>query len=153
MKKFIKRNLCLIIAILSIFSAKAYTFEVDNIYYTVIDQYVSVTNGENKYEGNITIPEVVRYDNNQYTVTLIDDNAFSDCANLESVKLPDTIKKIGYSSFLNCNKLKSINLPESLEIIDDISFWNCYELQIDKYPDNLKKIEYRLLQAVRVSKT
>ena len=46
----------------------------------------------------------------------IDDNAFSSASKLESVKIPNSVTKIGDSAFSGC-KLKSIKLPKKLKSI------------------------------------
>ena len=40
--------------------------------------------------------------------------AFQESA-LESVRLPSTLKRIGYSAFAGCRNLKAIELPDGLE--------------------------------------
>ncbi len=44
-------------------------------------------------------------------ITIIGDEAFKNCKNLEYVYLPDTIEKIGNECFYNCKSLKRINIP------------------------------------------
>ncbi len=47
----------------------------------------------------------------------IGEYAFSGCS-VESIKLPDSLKAIGYDAFLRCDNLKSINVPKNVESID-----------------------------------
>ena len=57
----------------------AYDFEVNNIYYNVINETsktVEVTSGDNKYSGSITIPPSVSHNGISYSVTKIGDEAF-----------------------------------------------------------------------------
>ena len=54
--------------------------------------------------------------------TLIADYAFSLCSYIESVKIPDGIKRIPYATFLFCLSLVEISIPESVQYIDSFSF-------------------------------
>ena len=47
-------------------------------------------------------------------IQIINERAFYQCANLEEIRLPNTLKKIEYGAFY-FNKLKTLNLPEGLE--------------------------------------
>jgi hypothetical protein len=49
-------------------------------------------------------------------------NAFSDCKNLEFVKIGDSVKKIGEEAFCGNPKLKKIVLGNSVEKIDSYAF-------------------------------
>ena len=72
----------------------------------------------------------------------IPDNAFAtgrDGSALKSIKLPDTLKKIGRGAF-SLSSITSIELPDSLEEIGDNAFFWCERLKIDKLPPNLKYI-------------
>lgn len=52
----------------------------------------------------------------------IPDSAFGFCRNLESVTIPNSVKKIGESAFYGCNSLKAIN-------IDEIATWCNMEIK------------------------
>ena len=101
------------------------------------------------YSGDITIPEVVNYQGEDYTVTSIDgtfaetgitsislpcsitriDNyAFSRCTYLRNVHLPNTITEIGEYAFNECTNLTDINIPSSLEGLGDWIFNQCENL-------------------------
>lgn len=58
----------------------------------------------------------------------IADEAFLDCKNLESVKLPNSLKCIGKRAFRNCWKLSSLVIPNSVERIGEDAFEGCYDL-------------------------
>ena len=57
---------------------------------------------------NLVIPAVFEYDGVWYRVTKIGDFVFSNCANLESITIPETVTDIGSSLLTGCYNLKSI---------------------------------------------
>lgn len=71
----------------------------------------------------LTIPSVVSYNGQQYTVTEIAANAFSGGnLKLNQVVLPPTIIKIGVQAFAMCLRLNKINFPEGLQEIGEMAF-------------------------------
>ncbi len=79
---------------------------------------------------NVTVPETVSVNGSSYTVTEIADGAFGNCdgysnskvRTISSVKLPDTIEKIGNYAFFRLVGLESINMPSSLKSIGELAF-------------------------------
>lgn len=61
--------------------------------------------------------EIPKYYGN-YKITTIGENAFYDCINISSIKIPDTITHIDPHAFNNCINLKSIEIPSSVISID-----------------------------------
>jgi hypothetical protein len=120
--------------------------------------------GYEKPAGELIIPNIVEYNGVHYVVKAIENNAFSNCMNLKSVTISDSItiigneafkgcsnlrevkigtklQKIGVSAFLSCRKLQKINLPNSIIEISKHAFSNCISLEQILLPDNLNKIE------------
>ena len=46
-------------------------------------------------------------------------DTFYNCSSLESVIIPESVKKIGNEAFEGCTSLKSIIIPESVKKIGD----------------------------------
>ena len=83
---------CLTTLTLSVFfsiSASA-DVEVDGIYYDISGTTATVTQGGD-YSGMIVIPESITFENSIYSVTSIGKWAFSDCSNLTSITIPDSV--------------------------------------------------------------
>lgn len=85
---------------------------------------VSVISKRVKYSGDIIIPSQVIYGGITYSVTSIDENAFSDCTDLTSVIIPNTITSICKYAFQNCTGLTSVTIPNSVTSID-YAFLGC----------------------------
>ena len=89
--------------ILSVFFsivASAYDVEVDGIYYNLVPNgnVAEVTNGANKYEGDITIPSSIKVNDTEYSVTSVGNSAFEDCISLTLITIPNSVTSIaGYA--------------------------------------------------------
>ena len=55
-------------------------------------------------------------------VTTIGTNAFSECRNIISVSLPNSLKTIKLKSFYDCRSLENITLPEGVTYIGEMAF-------------------------------
>ena len=85
---------------------------------------------EDKYKGDIIIPETVKYDGVTYQVTKIGESAFYGCWDVTSITLPSSIKEIGNFAFQDC-QIESINLPAGLKKIGNCAFRNVNLQSID----------------------
>ena len=77
------------------------------------DKYVIVTRqtiDENNYNAltEVAIPATVEYNGITYVVSGIDDYAFAQAENLQSITILENIKAIGNCAFANCYNLQSI---------------------------------------------
>jgi hypothetical protein len=116
-------------------------FTVDGINYRVTslqDSHVEVVSGD--YSGDIVIPEVVTYNDTEYSVIAIGESAFENCNELQSVTLPESVTTIGTYAFRNCTSLQSVTLPESVTTIEDYAFYRCTSLQSVTLPESVTTI-------------
>lgn len=67
-----------------------------------------VPSSNGNYSGEVFIPATVTYNGQEYTVTVIGDNAFKLCRNLTSVSMPYTIKSLGDKAFFQCTGIITI---------------------------------------------
>ena len=132
-----------IFVVVSIFlgtvSISAADFVVDGIYYNILsaeDKTCAVTFAgaaydeiQDEYVGDISIPSNVLYNGNEYTITTISKKAFTNCKNLTSILIPNSITSIQNGAFNNCTSLKSITFPESITIIDNSICMSCSALE------------------------
>lgn len=112
------------------------TIEIDNISYQLIQNSKAVV-VQGNYEGHISIPEKITYQNRKYTVEEIGYAAFNESSGLLSVKLPNSIHTIRQRAFGDCKALKDINIPVSVTRIDASAFTNCKVLTSINIPENV----------------
>lgn len=129
--KQIKFLLTTIAVLLGSVMANAYDFEVGGIYYNIIsatDLTAEVTNGDNKYTGDVIIPSTVNYKSRDLAVIAIGWGGFSGCTELNSITIPNSVKSIGGSAFEDCSSLISITIPDSVTSINSSTFEDCSSL-------------------------
>lgn len=135
------------LAYFSYFSASAYDFEADGLYFTITsikDLTVSVDGAVNKDTDKIVIPQTIVYKGRTLTVTSVGDNAFSGArynpaSPLQSVTLPNTILSIGKYAF-SYTSIKDIRFPSSLTSIGEGAFEYDTKLCSIALPDNIEDI-------------
>lgn len=77
-------------------------------------------------------------------VTSIGDSAFSDCSNLESVYIADTVKYIDGFGFYYCSSLKNITIPDSVKSIGFHVFQGCKSLESITIGKGLTNIDFNV---------
>ncbi len=118
--------------------------KINNIYYILnkekhtatvtyggleIDDYVTA-----EYQGNITIPATVEYENATYNVSFIGEHAFQNCTELTAITFPEDIQEIEFYAFYNCSKIKNLVLPLYTTDIYDYAFASCTALKTLELP-------------------
>ena len=70
----------------------------------------------------------------------ISDKAFSDCINLTSVIIPDSVVYIGNGAFKNCINLTTVTIPDSVTHIGEWAFGGCRRLKNVILPNSVTHI-------------
>lgn len=73
-------------------------------------------------------------------ITRIDDSAFKNCKQLESVTIPRTVTSLGTLVFSGCDGLKTVELSDKLTEIPDGTFYKCGGLASIAIPEGVTKI-------------
>ena len=82
----------------------------------------------------LIIPNSINLDGETYTVNAIMPYAFSDCTELVSVTLPNTIVSIGEGTFFNCIRLLSVIIPNTVTFVGKYAFYGCRSLTAVSVP-------------------
>lgn len=132
------------------------TLDTDNkddqgLTYTLhADHTATVANYDNHTpDGVIDIPDTVKKDNIDYTVTAIGYSAFGSLStpiNVSSVFIPATVLSIGDSAFIYCDALTTVTFAENsqLKSIERAAFWGSEHVHPRfkeiKIPDSVETI-------------
>lgn len=84
-------------------------------------------------QKNITVPE---------SITVLGENAFSLCSDVEKIIVPKNVTEIETGVFQDCWSLKEVELPEGIKTIPDNAFNSCVNLQSIKIPSSVTSIGF-----------
>ena len=99
-----------------------------------------------------TVRGVVEYSTGLTSATVADgievvgNRTFRQCANLETVALPNTLTEIGPAVFQSCSKLANITIPESVTTIGEGAFAECTALTSINIPAGITRLEKDVLR-------
>lgn len=116
-----KRFFSMLMLLSIVFTAFAYDVKVGDLYYNLNNEkkQAYVCDAYSRCV-EITIPETITYNEVEYSVTAVEEEAFRDCMDLFSVTFPKSLTRIGKSAFRNCPRLKQVfHLNPSPPIIAD----------------------------------
>ncbi len=154
-----------------------YTYEGQTLTYTVIDEQsktcktkdgylyqLSVTNfitrPGNDVIGSLTIPEIAKDGDTEYTVTSIGGCGFYSCSGLTSVEIPNSVTSIGDGAFSECpnfetlsldcenigswfsgiTSIKTLNIGDNVKTIGEDAFRGCSGLTSVEIPASVTSI-------------
>ncbi len=79
---------------------------------------------------------------NGYPVVAVANRAYSDCINITSVKIPETVKEIGSGAFAGCTSLRSISIPDNGLTVCAAAFQGCTALNSVHIPASVQAHPY-----------
>lgn len=79
---------------------------------------------------------------NGQPVVRIETGAFSDCINLTSLNIPDSVKEIGRGAFSGCTSLSSIHIPDNGVMVEAGAFSQCTSLTSIHIPASMVTHEF-----------
>ena len=134
-KKILLLSACFILLCSCNQHSVSHDFEVDGIYYKIVDEdsrLAMVTYKgrdwnayDHEYRDTILIPNTVTYRNKVYRITEIGDYAFAFCDSLASVTIGNGVTLIDNSAFYGCSDLETLYISNTIENIDDYAFAEC----------------------------
>ena len=140
-----KKQLLLLVVMLLPMVAMTGAVKIDGIYYELGTKLkvAKVTKNQSLFEsygGDIVLPSTIIYDDVEYTVSSIGEQAFSSCTGLTSITIPSSVTSIGVYAFFGCEGLTSINIPNSVTSIESGAFDSCTGLTSITIPSSVTSI-------------
>lgn len=116
-------------------------YDIDGLIFSFDRQNLtaSVIAKEEKYTGEINIPNSIILDNKEYCVNSIGEKAFSG-SDITSIKIPNSVVRIGNGAFEGCSHMKSLDIPNGVEHIGNKAFYICQNLRHINIPISVKFI-------------
>lgn len=114
-----------------------HTFEVRSPDYVTIDGVVYTRNKKKAVTCDADMENLVILDGVEEIIPF----AFSRKQKLKTVKLPNSLEKIGMNAFESCTHLYSVDLGRGVTVISDSCFEKCNALKTITLPPQIKKIE------------
>lgn len=117
-----------------------------------LSRFDSDKNGKLTYEEVATVTDVdglfaeqtliESFDEFEYftSVSAVPSDFFLNCERLKSVRLPESVKRIGDGAFNGCTSLKSIVIPEAVTEIPSYVFYGCSALSSVVLHDKITSI-------------
>jgi len=104
--------------------------------YEITEGEICITGHTDELPSEVVIPAEIE----GVPVTSIGFLAFSECKNLTSISLPDSVTSISAGAFENCTELISITIPDGITNIEYHTFMNCQHLTGITIPDSVTRI-------------
>ncbi len=155
-----KKTLLVLLLSAICYSVGAHDFSVtlngQKIYFNISSQRLqtaevtycgSITNATpSNYEGELTVPTKVRYNDVVYTVTGIRSKAFCGADKLTSVILPSNLKYIGDFAFEGCTSLNKVVFPGNPVKFGEGVFFKCDKLQNISLGSDWKEVNLQMFR-------
>lgn len=114
-----------------------HTFEVRSPDYVTIDGVVYTHNKKKAVTCDSDMENLIVLDGVEEIIPF----AFSRRQRLKTVKLPNSIEKIGMNAFELCPQLHSVDLGKGITVIPENCFEKCMKLKTITLPPQMKEIE------------
>lgn len=134
-----KRILLFAIIVLATVKSYSQSVEIDGVQYELFNGNVECGHLYPYRANYVILPEVI-IDGTKYPVTIVKRGAFENNDKMQTISLPNTIKKIEDHAFQYCRALQCIAIPNSVESIGTNAFFGCINMTEMIVPDNLKNI-------------
>ncbi|MCR5643696.1 MAG: C10 family peptidase [Prevotella sp.] len=140
---------------------KKYKYFYNDIWY-ILDRttheakatrFISNDNYSKYTASSLTISPSFSYNGETYTVTAIDEMAFSKSRNLTSITIPSSVKEIGASAFYGCPKLTSISLGDNITSVGPYAFYSCTALATVNFGDKITSIGHHAFEKCETLKS
>ena len=138
----------ILLAIIAMVAVMSYSqrVEIGGVLYELVNGNVECHSMRYSNETRVNyaiLPEVV-INGTKYPVTIVSEYGFLNTDKIQTISLPNTIKKIERNAFDQCKALKYITIPNSVEEIGYYAFYNCFNMTEMIVPDDVKSVSSSL---------
>ncbi|MBR7162262.1 MAG: leucine-rich repeat protein [Clostridia bacterium] len=116
----------------------------DGVYYQLWNGEAVLVSAEGK-EGFFAVPSVVMKDGAEYSVTQIAPRAFASSW-ITGVMIADSVRVIGEDAFSGCAALEWVEMPEALDSLGSFAFYNCESLVSVEIPNGVKALNHSVFR-------
>ena len=115
-------------------SLRAYSGDMTHILFqpVVFDFTLDSSNrsriGYNYDTTHLIIPALFQENNNWYSITTIENNAFDGCDSIEKVQINNGVVALNTAAFRDCTSLTDISIPRTVATLGANLFEGCYSL-------------------------
>ncbi len=81
------------------------------------------------FDGDVVIPDAVRFEGKIYPVTSIGAYSFYKCSKVKNIVIPEGVTEIKEKAFVGCKSLTELKLPSSLQLVEINPFMGCTSLK------------------------
>ena len=132
MRKTLFAALLTMLSCTSISAAVGDKFTADGLTFTVVSEdpaevSVKATNTKT-ISGEVVIPSTITNNGQTYSVTSVDNSAFSSASSITSISIPQTVTEIGSYAFMSCTNCQSINIPDNVTTIGEGAYSNLVKI-------------------------
>ena len=121
--------ICFVITSCSMFGGNSYTFSTKG------DATACIRGISDKSYGELTLPLQGETDYGNMRVTVVDANAFEGNKSITSLTVPEGYRRIEEGAFKDCVNLETVKLPSTLEYIAPDAFEGCTKLKYETVGD------------------
>lgn len=122
-------------------NADPITVDIGGINYDIdVDNNIASVGVNKDFSGACDIVSSVKFNGVDYPVKSIGSNAFYNCTELTSVKIPNSVTEIGICAFYGCSKMKDVLIGNSVSNIGMSAFNGCEQLNSVYLPSSICSI-------------
>lgn len=161
-KSILTTSFLLMTTLLSYSQSEPQTFTVDSVTYAITSEKTAGVYKVNTKLKEVIIPETIQFEENNYTITTVEERAFYwsnatkivipntvtelkyaaiySCDELTDLTLSENLKKLGANSLAYLDQIESITIPEGVEIIPENCFARNEKMTTINLPSTIKEI-------------
>lgn len=128
-------------------SVKAYDFEEDGLYFTIISTgnlTCRLDSVDAYYKNRLIIPSEVSYNKKNLKITEVFTGCIASCVNLKEIVIPNNDIELKTKCFANCKSLEKVDLSAYDKNLPSGCFYDCSNLNQIQWPKKITELSSEL---------